>query len=825
MPLSKDKKLKLEQAFQEALNLEIKTTDSSEYVSQFDQGLERLLPNLYDEIFNQEATNYDGVVFNQYKIIKQIGSGGMGNVYLANRSDGQFDKIVAIKVLTKGFNNQNIKDRFLREKQILAQLRHPNIVPLLDAGTTDDGIPWFVLEYIDGKTISEFCKSGKLSTESIVHLLIKVCDAIHFSHTLGIIHRDIKPANILIENQEGDYNPIILDFGIAHQDDSAELTNQGNQVGTPGYMSPEQIKGLQTIDRRSDVFSLGVVLYQLFSGVKPFKATSTVDVHQKVMHENPEKLTRIISAFPKDLQIIVQTCLNKKCQDRYQSALNLKQDLENWLNGYPIMAKKESLLKSFWRLIKRNKVIAVFTISIFIIGVLSIIKYTYDINQERQIAIQAKAESDDLFNFLLKDLHAELTDIGRVDLLQSVAQKNLQHLNKYNFKLSNIEKLKYVVAYRNIASVLEMQQDTSPSIGAYSKARNILLALDNTSSHQQEKFSLLALTLTDLAGLHAKLGLLELANSEHEKAQLQALKLSNIKANNANEIKWFVIHPLSWNLMEQSQYEKAKIYLDQALNIASQEFANDESNKQWLTKKFKSFVAMGWYYIDLKEIDSSIRYYKQAMNASEKLLKSNPNSIPFMSNLQKTNNQISYAYVLNKDFNNAIKHAQQAVKYGELLHIRAPENHIYYRALSYSYTILGEAYNKIKEFDLAEIKFKASLNITEKIARSSPENASLQNDLAVDMLNFANLLGKKNDQQGEKKYWQKAEKILKKIATTPNASIYYVNTYVYVLLIQGKFDSARPYLLRMKNTDGWPNESYQKSIKKYNLTIIENNDG
>jgi serine/threonine protein kinase len=823
MPLSDQQKDKLEAAFHAAVNQ--KDMNSMTNESQFEAGAEKVFSELYDEVFSQNSENYDGIIFNQYKISKQIGSGGMGSVYLANRIDGQYDKTVAIKVLTKGFNNQNIKDRFLREKQILAQLRHPNIVPLLDAGTTDDGIPWFVLEFIDGKNISEFCQSKKLDIKSIAKLLIKICDSIQFAHSQGIIHRDLKPANILIENADGDYNPVILDFGIAHQEGSGDLTNQGNLIGTPGYMSPEQIKGIETIDPRSDVFSLGVVMYQLFTHNKPFKGDSGIEIHQSTINSTPEKLNKLIPSFPKDLQIIVETCLKKKRSNRYQSALNLKQDIENWLNGYPINAKKEPVLKSFWRLIKRNKVIAMITSFSLIAALLLTVKYTYDIKQEQQIALQANAESDDLFSFLIKDLHAELTDIGRIDILQSVAEKNLQHLNKYNFKLSTPEKLKYASAYRNVASVLEMQQDTAPSISAFSKARDILLTLDSNQSFLQQKSSLLALTYTDLAGLHAKLGLLDLANAEHGKALTHAKTLVDLNTENANEILWAVIHPLSWNLMEQSKYEQAKIYLDQAIKLSLDSYNKNNENIQWLTKRFKSQIAMGWYYIDLRQIDSSINFYKQAMETANKLLSTSQNSVPFLNNLQKTNNQIAYAYVLKKDYPNAIKHAQQAIEYGQILHIRAPDNLVYYRALSYSYTMLGNAYNEEKNYKLAEVNFKSSLDITEIIANSSPENSLLQNDLAVDMLNFADLLGKKGEKKREKKYWELSEKLLEQIATQQDASIYYVDTYVYVLLIQGKFDLAQPYLLRMKNTEGWPNESYQKYINEYGLYQLESDGG
>ena len=227
----------LDQAFSKAISSQNNETSDS---SIFNHGIEFIIPNLFDQAFKDQEQDYSGFVFNQYVIDKKIGSGGMGDVYLAKRNDGQYDKNVAMKILSKGYENKSYKDRFLREKQILAQLRHPNIVPLLDAGETDDGIPWFVLEYIDGIAINRFFESNQFSVEEKAKIILKICDALHFAHSQSIIHRDIKPANILIEKVDGKYNPVILDFGIAHKKDNQEITNHGNIIGTPGYMSPEQ---------------------------------------------------------------------------------------------------------------------------------------------------------------------------------------------------------------------------------------------------------------------------------------------------------------------------------------------------------------------------------------------------------------------------------------------------------------------------------------------------------------------------------------------------------------------------------------------------------
>jgi len=816
MPRTSEKQSKLEQAFQAALESESTVPFDKSSKDEFEQGVAELLPKLFQESFEETVADLSGLQFNHYQVIEQIGSGGMGHVYTAHRNDGQFDKIVAIKVLLQHCNNPQIKKRFLQEKQILAQLRHPNIVPLLDAGKSKQGQEWFVLEFIKGDKIDVYCQKNQLTKNDIVDLMIQICDAVHFAHSQGIIHRDLKPANILIENRDSKAVPIILDFGIAHLDSAKDMTIQGHLMGTPGFMSPEQVRG-EACDGRADIFSLGVLMHQLFSGAKAFAGSSAIEIHQKILHEKTDKIAKLIPAFPQDLQIIIDTCLQKKPENRYQSALKLKQDLENWKNGYPIQAQKESLLKVLWRAVQRNKWMAVLSASFVVFGLLFIIKYTYDMNQQRAAAIDANKESDDLFNFLLKDLHQELSDLGRIDLLQTVAKKNLQHLNTYNFADNSEDKIKYAESYRNVASVLAMQQNIQLAIDAYKRALELLQKLDDIGSFNDQSIRLQALTLSDLAGLHAKQGQLQLANQEHQQALSYAQKLKVKAVDSSDETLWDVIHPLSWNLMEQSEYKQAETLLKQAIKITRSALQDNKENKQWLTKKYKSLIAMGWYYIDMREINLAIEQYLRAMDTVKKMLKQAKNSVSLLHSYQKVNNQISYAYLLNKDYNSTVKYAAKGVELGEVLHIKAPGNLIYYRALSFSYTMLGNAYKAQKRPDLAENAFKKSLDITQEMAQASPDNDSLQNDLAIDSMNFADLLLLKGEKKQAEVYWQVAETSLQKIASEPDASIYYVDSYAQVLLKQGKKIQALPYLLRMKNTKGWPRDSFEKIVKAYQL--------
>src|ERR1700674_2717873 len=224
-----------------------------------------------------------------YQIMGQIGVGGMGEVYRAFRADDEYKKQVAIKLVRAGQNSDFVVNRFKNERQILASLDHPNIARLLDGGTTEEGVPYFVMELIEGHPIDEYCDAHKLPTTDRLKLFLQVCSAVQFAHQHLFIHRDIKPSNVLVTS---DGVPKLLDFGIAKiLEGSAvaapfEPTLTVLRVLTPGYASPEQIKG-EPITTASDVYSLGVVMYELLSGHSPYRVAS----------RTPHELSRAVCEF------------------------------------------------------------------------------------------------------------------------------------------------------------------------------------------------------------------------------------------------------------------------------------------------------------------------------------------------------------------------------------------------------------------------------------------------------------------------------------------------------------------------------------------------
>jgi len=316
-----------------------------------------------------------GTLIGRYKLLSVLGEGGCGIVYLAEQQR-PLRRRVAVKVIKPGMDSKQVISRFEAERQALALLDHPNIARVFDAGATEKGRPYFVMEYVKGESITEYCDRKKLNTEQRLELFIQVCEAIQHAHQKGIIHRDIKPSNILVSLDGDKAVPKVIDFGVAKAigqplTERTLFTEQGQLVGTPEYMSPEQAElTSQDIDTRSDIYSLGVLLYELLTGILPFEPqtlrAAAFDEILRVIREDdpPRPSTRLLAlgkeATPvavsrrtdvktlakrlgKELEWIPLKAMRKERDRRYKTASELADDIRNYLNGNPLIAGPESV--------------------------------------------------------------------------------------------------------------------------------------------------------------------------------------------------------------------------------------------------------------------------------------------------------------------------------------------------------------------------------------------------------------------------------------------------------------------------------------------------
>ncbi len=313
-----------------------------------------------------------------YRVTRLVGRGGMGAVYEAERDDEQFRQQVAIKIIKRGMDTDFVRDRFLRERQILASLDHPHIARLFDGSTTQDGLPYFVMEFVAGEPITDYCRRHRLSVNEKLKLFRKVCSAVQHAHGKLVIHRDLKPSNILVTpppdgKAEGkDGTPKLLDFGIAKllapdPSQAHTRTETGLRLMTPDYASPEQMRG-QAVATTTDVYSLGVVLYELLTERRPreFKTCSSAELDRTLRDteiEAPSKvagrmtgpLTRLSRSFAGDLDNIVLTAMREEPERRYQSVEQFSEDIRRYLEGMPVLARKDTFGYRTGKFVRRHK--------------------------------------------------------------------------------------------------------------------------------------------------------------------------------------------------------------------------------------------------------------------------------------------------------------------------------------------------------------------------------------------------------------------------------------------------------------------------------------
>ena len=361
----------------------------------------------------------------RYKLLEELGQGGMGTVWIAEQTEPVHRK-VALKVIKLGMDTKQVIARFEAERQALALMDHPNIAKVLDAGATETGRPYFVMERVKGISITDYCDQHNLSADERIGLFVQVCHAIQHAHQKGIIHRDIKPSNILVALQDGVAMPKVIDFGIAKATAGQRLTEMtlhtalAEFIGTPAYMSPEQAEVTTVdIDTRSDIYSLGVLLYELLTGKTPFDARRLVQagidgIRRIIREEEPPRPSTRLSTLTDeeqttaakcrhtdtpglfrlvrgDLDWVVMKCLEKDRARRYDTANGLAADLQRHLNNEPVAACPPSNLYRFQKLVRRNKLAFAAASAVAAALLLGLATSTWLLVKERESRRQADA--------------------------------------------------------------------------------------------------------------------------------------------------------------------------------------------------------------------------------------------------------------------------------------------------------------------------------------------------------------------------------------------------------------------------------------------------
>lgn len=590
-----------------------------------DEKIHPLLDKKASELINvEEKLNFIGQQIGNYKLIKEIASGGMGTVFLAERCDGIFEQKVALKIIKPGLSTIPIIRRFQHERQILANLQHPNIAKLFDGGVTDDRRPFFTMEYVDGIPIDDYCDQQKLTIAQRLKLFIKVCETVQYAHNNLVIHRDLKPSNILIQN---DGTIKLLDFGIskvlsaeADNHDLPTITQAEINLLTPEYSSPEQIKN-SSISVSTDVYSLGLILFKLLSGKSAHEFNSrTFNEFEKVICEQtiPKPSTVITNSnnevfdnrkihFVKlkkllngDLDNICQMALRKEPERRYASVEMLAYDIERYLNNLPILARKESFSYSAKKFIIRHKKAVIANIALFIIINGLIFYYTIQLKEQRDKAnLEAKKSlqiSDFLQNlFLVSDPdESKGKTITAMELLDNGA-------SQLRSSLIDEPEVK--------SQLLSTIGNVYTNLGLYNSAEEIYNEIKNFPNKEKLSDETYISTLINLGSLFRIKG-------EYDKAKkilFETLDLCKQKFDENNLLTGDCYLNIAGYYYETGDFKNSRIYYQMAEKVFT---SSSELNEE---KIAQTAYDLGVLEFDNGNLEKADSLYRKALNIEIKL--------------------------------------------------------------------------------------------------------------------------------------------------------------------------------------------------------------
>lgn len=712
-----------------------------------------------------------------YKIVREIGRGGMGVVYEARREGEDFSQTVALKLLQSGMNFDLLARRFRRERQILASLEHPNIARLLDGGRNANGAPFLAMEFVNGQPIDEFCEERNLSLRERLRLFLKVCAAVSFAHSRLVVHRDLKPSNILVTPDE---TVKLLDFGISKiiSEAADHQTHSVTRLGmmTPKYASPEQING-EIVSTSSDIYSLGLILYELLTGVSAYHfPNNRPDRIAKIICENePPRPSSVVSGrwsikgkqtdsnpgqatVPKskiqnpkslkgDLDNIILKSLSKNPARRYASVEQFAADIRRHLDGLPVIARPDTFSYRLEKFVKRNRVpmIAGALILLTLIG--GIVATGWQaLRAERQRVLAEKRfdQVRELANNVVFKYHDEIKDLpGATRVREILVRDALKYLDNLQSEAGNDSALKRELAqaYVRVASVQggTYQANLGDSRGAaesYSKAIALLEPLAENSTDTR--------LLAELRDAYVESGRAFYRTGEFA-AQIEnmrkALALSEkIISLEPNEVSPKLFHSrtlVHWaDTFPEGEIERKLETFRQALTIA-EELVNANPNDETMNRLFATTTHRMQLYTFLKsvgakkkgefEIEKSLLrealgYAARSREAQEKVLSMKPENPLYQRNVAGGKLNEGKLYRELGDTDTALRLAGEALKIQQAIAAADSNNQEIKLDLKESYEDLAFAYLKRGEMNSATANFNQSVELNEQLLARDAEN-------------------------------------------------------------------------------------------------------
>ncbi len=803
----------------------------------------------------REEKGLQGLRIGPYEVVREIGRGGMGAVYLARRMDGEYDQDVALKLLKRGTDTDEVLRRFRAERQILARLEHPNIARLLDGGTTVDGLPYFVMEYVNGVRITDFCSAQNLSISQRIDLFLKVCAAVQFAHQNLVVHRDLKPGNILITP---DREPKLLDFGIAKlvtPEAGFAETLPEQQRFTPAYASPEQVRG-EPATTVSDVYALGALLYELLSGKPPHRFTaqhpSATELFRIIVESEPLRPSaaaeqpELRRQLRGDLDNILATALRKEPARRYSGVTAFSEDLRRYLAQRPVRARPATFGYRASRFITRNK-IAVSAVALVALAVLA--GAAAYIVETRRTAYHAQREAAhfrdvrklaNLFMFKYHDGIAALP--GSTELRKELVKDALDYLNNLAATGTDDPELlrEIATAYRRVADV-QGGIVSSPTTGQTVNASNLgdhAGAAENYTKALVILERFLALQPNDraaqiaVADIYLPLGgLTALLGRSADAANYFRRAIEMFKAALASDPRdTFVRAELraAYSALAQvlgvlpvnlGDTEGALDATRQSIAIAESLLAEDPANagyKQGLAVSYGDGARLSR---NSGKIDESLVYLQKALALGKSLLAEKPTDPLSRREVAVQHRHVGSALLQVGDTAGALEHSRQSISIFKQLAKDDPNDMRTRQSSGYAYRELGEVLAAIAQPAEAEASFQTALRIFEELAAKDPKNATAVSQQAITHSSISRFFAERGDVERALKAAQRSVEIGESVtlATMKDASTRKSLADAYAQLGRCFAISAD------QQADGWQNarESYQKSAGIWDEVAVQ----
>ncbi len=667
-----------------------------------------------------------------YKILRQIGLGGMGTVYLAERADDQFRKLVALKAVRPELFNEHALRRFQNERQTLAVLDHPNIIKLLDGGTTEDGAPYLVTEYVEGQSIDRYSATAGLSVRQKLELFYTLLGAVHYAHQHLVVHRDLKPGNILVTPAGV---PKLLDFGIAkllqpeYSAHTMGLTQSNMQPMTPNFASPEQITG-QPITTASDTYSLGVILYQLLTGHHPYERQmhTAFELGQAICETIPDKPSKLVERSEPaaranakllrgDLDTIVLKAMRKEPQRRYASVEHFSEDIRRYLKGFPVLARESGVWYRMAKFIGRHTAssagVALLTAGLIVTSVVAL--------EQKHAAERRFADLRKFANFVLNDLDDQLLR-GTTPARVLLANQGVEYLDK-----------------------LAAEKGGDPSI----KRELVTGYIKNGDA----KGNLYGASLGETAG----------AEESYRKALKYAEELvGSDKTNLVDRANLVSAHvKLGEVLATSGNRSEAKKHYDQAAHIHEATMAMGTPDPKALQDAANLWASMG----NLRNLSSdpagALECYRQGLRTAERLPASHPykaNILAFMREYVASSTVLAGGDAAGAEemILESIATYQRRVETNPTPRLR--------RALAQAYKTLAEVQQHSGKSEDALASMRKSLQMTETLLAQDPKDEQKQIDRQQGLMKEIELLLDTHRTEDARSETKRALQIMKPLA-------------------------------------------------------------